>query len=178
MPEQIRRILPLVALELPRLARRQHRDDAVPVVGLELLGRVDDDEAQRAVRVDAREEARDVEDVGGGARGAGEGGVRGDVGPGFEEGFDVRHAQEGGGGGGKQDDGVGAAGGLFGVGGEGGGLGGGVGGGGGSSCAGWGCSSAGEEDLGGFADVGEVLRATVSLWVFKRGMVLKWIGLR
>jgi len=178
MPEQIRRVLPLVALELPRLACRQHRDDAVPVVGLELLGSVDDDEAQRPVRVDARQQPRDVQDRGGGARGAGEGGVRGDVGPGFEEGFDVRHAQQGGGGGGEQDDGVGSAGGLLGVRGEGGGLRRGVGCGGGSAWAGWGRTSAREEDLGGFADVGEVLRVTVSLWVSKQGIAPERVGLR
>lgn len=114
--EEVRGVLPLVALELPGLAGGEDGDEAAPVVRFELLRRVDEDEAQRALRVDAGQQARDVEDHGGGAGGAGEAAFGWDVGPGFEKGFDVRHAQEGGGGGGEQDYGVGAAGGLLGEG--------------------------------------------------------------
>lgn len=53
-------MLPLVALELPRLARGEDGDHAVPVVRLELLRRVNKDEAERAVGVDSGEEARHV----------------------------------------------------------------------------------------------------------------------
>ena len=94
MPEQLRRRLPLVAAKLPRLARGEDGDDAAPVVGLELLGGIDKDEAQGPRRVDGREQARDVQDCGSGAGGAGEGAVWRDVGARFEERFDVRHAQE------------------------------------------------------------------------------------
>ena len=43
---------PLVALELPCLAGGEDSDDARPVVGLELVGSVDEDEAERARGVD------------------------------------------------------------------------------------------------------------------------------
>lgn len=49
-----------------------------------------------------------MEDVGGG-RGAGEVGVGGDVGAGFEERFYIGHAEEGGGRGGDEDNWVWAA---------------------------------------------------------------------
>lgn len=106
--EQIRRVLPLVALELPRLTRGEDAHDAIPVVRFELLGGVDQDEAEGPLRVEGGEQAGDVQDVGGG-----EGGVRGDVGAGVEEGFDVGHAEERGGGGGEEDDGVRSAAGLL-----------------------------------------------------------------
>lgn len=83
MLEQLHRIIPLVVLKLPRLARRQHRDDAIPVIGFELLGGIDEDEAERAVGIDAREEARDVQNAGCG------GWSWGLVGAAFEEGFYV-----------------------------------------------------------------------------------------
>jgi len=50
--EQVRRILPLVALELPRLPRRKDSNDAIPVVGLELLGGINQDEAKLFLCVD------------------------------------------------------------------------------------------------------------------------------
>lgn len=90
--EQVGGVLPLVALELPRLAGGEDGDDAAPVVGLELLRGVDEDEAQGPLGVDVGEEARDVQDHGGRAGGAGEAAFGRHVGAGFEEGFDVRHA--------------------------------------------------------------------------------------
>ena len=64
MFKQIRWIAPLVALELPRLTRGEDCNDAVPVVWLELLWGVDEDESERAVGVDGGEEARDLDHVG------------------------------------------------------------------------------------------------------------------
>ena len=90
-----------------------------------------------------------MQDVGRGGGVVGRG-----VDAGVEEGFYVAHAQEGGGGGGEQDDGVGATAGFFGEGDEG-GVGGNGGGGGGGGVVG--AAVAAEEDLGGFADVGELL---------------------
>ncbi len=86
-----------------------------------------------------------MQDVGAGG-GAGEVGVRGDVGAAFEEGFYVAHAQEGGGGGGEQDDGIRAAGGFFVPAGE--GAGGGAAGGGFARF---------HEEFGVLAHVGEIL---------------------
>lgn len=48
VPEQFGWGLPLVAAELPRLARSKDRHDPAPVVRLELLRRVDEDEPQRS----------------------------------------------------------------------------------------------------------------------------------
>lgn len=55
IPKQLGRMLPLVALELPGLPRGKDGDDAGPVVGFELLGGVDDDEAEGAGGVDGGE---------------------------------------------------------------------------------------------------------------------------
>lgn len=60
MLKQLHGSIPLVILKLPRLACCEHRDDSIPVIGFELLGGVDEDEAERAVGVDGREQARDV----------------------------------------------------------------------------------------------------------------------
>ena len=60
VPEQVLRVLPLVALELPRLARREHRHHPRPVLRLELLRRVHDDEPYRPPRVDRRDQPRHV----------------------------------------------------------------------------------------------------------------------
>ncbi len=54
--EQLGRALPLVALELPRLARGEDRHHPTPVVRFELLRRVDQDESQRSLRVDGRQQ--------------------------------------------------------------------------------------------------------------------------
>lgn len=58
--EELRRLLPLVAFKLPDLACGKDGDDARPILGLELFGRLDDDEAHGASGVDCRQEARDV----------------------------------------------------------------------------------------------------------------------
>lgn len=97
MPKEFRWVLPFIAAELPCLARGEDGHDAAPVVGFELLRGVHEDEAESAGRVDARENAGDVQDGGGGAGGAGQGAVRGNIGSGFEEGFDVGGAKERGG---------------------------------------------------------------------------------
>jgi len=89
MTEQFRRILPLIRLELPLLPRREHSDDAGPVIRLELVGRVDKDEAQGSLGIYAGEEAGDLEEVGAGA------GVGVGVDAVAEEGLDVAHAEEG-----------------------------------------------------------------------------------
>lgn len=104
MPKEFRWVLPFVAAELPCLARGKDGHDAVPVVGFELLRGVDEDEAESTRRVDARENAGDVQYGGGGAGGASQGAVRRNVGSGFEEGFDVGCAKERGGGGREEDD--------------------------------------------------------------------------
>lgn len=77
-------MLPLVPLELPRLPRREDSDDTVPVVRFELLGCIDEGEAERAVRVDGRQKAGKVQDIY--VRGCGGGGRVEAV---VEEGFDV-----------------------------------------------------------------------------------------
>lgn len=106
MPEQFLWLPPFIAAELPDLARGEDGDDAVPVVRFELVGGVDEDEAEGAGG-EFWERAGDVQEVGGG--GVREGGVRGgDEEAGIKEGFDIGHSEEGGGGGGEQDDGVGA----------------------------------------------------------------------
>ena len=152
MTEQLGRLLPLVALKLPGLARGKDGDDARPVVRLELVGRVDEDEAHR-VRRDGGQRAGDVQDVGRG--GAGVGWLVEAV---DEEGFDVGHAEQGGGRGREEDDGFGTAAGRVGAGffevgdqrvvlGSGNGSGG----------AGARARATAEEEFGGFADVREVL---------------------
>ena len=52
---------PLVVLELPALARGEDGDDAVPVLGLEVLGALDQDEAHRPRRVDVLHQPVDVQ---------------------------------------------------------------------------------------------------------------------
>lgn len=56
--------MPLVRLELPGLTSCKDSRQAAPVVRLELLGRVNNDEAQWPLRIDGRDEPRDVEEVG------------------------------------------------------------------------------------------------------------------
>lgn len=141
------------------MARGEDGDDARPVVGLELLGGVDEDEAQGSLRVDAGQQSGDVQDVGG-VGGAGVGAVWGNVETGVEEGFNVAHAEEGGCGWGKQDDGIGAAAGLFGEIDEG-GIGDGSGSGG--RLVVWTVTVAAEEDFCGFADLGKVLGPPMSV---------------
>ena len=121
MLEQLGWRRPLVRFKLPRLARREHGHDTIPVVGLEVRGAVDQDEQRRfALRggVDGSpccerrrlrgigygaQRALDLEEVG--ACGFGEGVVVWwDVVAVREEGFDIRHAEEGRGGGGDEDD--------------------------------------------------------------------------
>lgn len=104
MLEQLRRRRPLVALELPRLPRREDGDDPVPVLRLELLGALHEDEPHRPRRVNVAHHARDVQHVGprAGALGGREAAL-------LEEGADVGHAQERRGGGREEDDGVRAA---------------------------------------------------------------------
>ena len=85
MLKQIRRILPFVRFELPCLSSREDRDDALPVVGLELLGGIDENETKGTVWVDAEYRTGDVQDVGCGARGARKGAVGGDIGTGLKE---------------------------------------------------------------------------------------------
>lgn len=58
--EQFGRGLPLVATELPRLARGEDGHDAAPIVGFELLRGVNEDEAKGSCGVDGWEEPRDV----------------------------------------------------------------------------------------------------------------------
>lgn len=152
MPKEFRWVLPFIAAELPCLTRGEDGHDAVPVVGFELLRGVDEDEAESAGGVDARENAGDVQDGGGGAGGAGQGAVRGNVGSGFEEGLDVGGAKERGGGGGEEDNWI-WAGALFDKGPAATERGGGHGGGGdGGSRVGTGAVAA-EEDFGGLAEV-------------------------
>lgn len=55
--EEFRRICPLVALELPRLAGCEDCYDARPVVGLEMVELINEDEAQRARRIDGGQSA-------------------------------------------------------------------------------------------------------------------------
>ena len=64
MREQLRRLLPLVALELPSLTRSEDCNYTRPIFGLELLGCVDYDEADGAGGVDRGNEALNVQDVG------------------------------------------------------------------------------------------------------------------
>lgn len=156
MPKEFRWVLPFVAAELPCLARGENGNDAVPVVRFELLRGVDEDEAESTRRVDARENAGDVKDGGGGAGGAGQGAVGRYIGSGFEEGFDIGGSKERGGGGGEEDDWV-WAGALF----EGGDKGpaaaaersGGHSGGGNSGGRVGAGAVAAEEDFGSFADI-------------------------
>lgn len=50
--EKVGCLLPLVGFELPRLARREDGNNTLPVVGLELFRRVDENKAQWSRRVD------------------------------------------------------------------------------------------------------------------------------
>ena len=110
MSKEFRRRLPLVGFELPCLPRCEDGDDAGPVVRLELLWGVNQDESEGALGVDGGEEAGDVENVGSGA-----GGVGGGVGTAVKEGTDVAHTEERRSRRGKKDDGVGATAVLLGV---------------------------------------------------------------
>ena len=48
VPKQLSWCLPLVALELPYLSRSKNCHDAGPILGLKLLGRINDDETNGA----------------------------------------------------------------------------------------------------------------------------------
>lgn len=117
------------------------------------------------MRVDGGQEPGDVQDVGGGG-----GGLRRGVQAVRQEGFDVRHPEEGGGGGGEEDDGVWTTGvrGWWFLGREGFGEG-------DEGCGVWGLgqgfggAGAGEECFGDFADVGEILLGGGGLSVERRG---------
>ena len=63
MIEQLSRLTPLVALELPSLTGRENRYDAIPVIGFEVVGGFDEDEADGAEGVDGGHEAVYVEDI-------------------------------------------------------------------------------------------------------------------
>lgn len=63
MVEELSRLTPLVSLELPSLAGCEDGDDAIPVVGLEVIRRLDENETQGAGGFDGWHEAVDVEDV-------------------------------------------------------------------------------------------------------------------
>lgn len=67
MSKEFRWVLPFIAAELPCLAGGEDGHDAVPVIGLELLRSVDEDEAESPGRVNGRENSGDVQDGGGGA---------------------------------------------------------------------------------------------------------------
>ncbi len=69
---------------MPCLTGCEDSDDTVPVIGFELLGGIDEDEAEWAVRVDGWEQACEVEDIS-----VGGGGVWGCVDAVCEEGFDI-----------------------------------------------------------------------------------------
>lgn len=99
--EQLVGAAPLVVLELPRLPGGEDGHHAVPVLGLELLGALYEDEAQGAVGVDGPDDALDVEHAG--CRGAGVGGHEFAV---LEEGPRVGHAEERRGRRREEDDGV------------------------------------------------------------------------
>ena len=62
--EQLVGVAPLVVLELPRLTCREHAHHVVPVLGLELLGTLDEEEAQGPRRVDVGHAALHMEHVG------------------------------------------------------------------------------------------------------------------
>lgn len=103
MLEELIGVAPLVILKLPRLARGENADDAVPVLRLELLGTLDEDEAQGPRRVDVGHAALHVEHAG---RRGGRVRVRGHELAVLEEGADVGEAEKGRGGGREEDDGV------------------------------------------------------------------------
>ena len=75
MVEELGRLTPLVALELPGLAGCEDSDNTVPVVGLEVIRRLDENETQRAGGFDGWHDAVDVENVKGGRRGRGRRGI-------------------------------------------------------------------------------------------------------
>lgn len=93
--EQLGRRLPFVAAELPRLPRGKDSHDPAPVIGFKLLWGVDEDKAQRSRGVNGGQKARDVQNRSRGPRGACQRAVGWDVGASFEEGFDIRHPQQG-----------------------------------------------------------------------------------
>lgn len=60
MLKEVTGVAPLVVLELPCLSRGKDRNDAVPVLGLELLGAFDENETHRSVGVDGGDDALHV----------------------------------------------------------------------------------------------------------------------
>lgn len=102
------RAAPLVVLELPHLAGGEDGDDTVPVLGLELLDALDEDEAHGAAGgVDVAHAVLQVNHAGVVV------GFSGLVAGGFQEGACVGEANEGGGGGREENDGVDGARGLL-----------------------------------------------------------------
>jgi hypothetical protein len=87
--KELLRLAPLVASELPDLARGEDGDDAIPVVGFELFRAVDDDESVRTpAGVEGPQGTRDVEQISRGLRGK-LGVVCGHEESGIEKGLDV-----------------------------------------------------------------------------------------
>ena len=91
MREQFLGLAPFVPSKLPCLPCSKHGDDAGPVVGFELLGGIDDDEAVWFLGQTSHV-AREMQKVGGCLGGEGRV-VEGDVEAGIEEGFDVGHSE-------------------------------------------------------------------------------------
>lgn len=104
MIEQLRRIRPPVALELPHLPRREHRDHTLPVIRLEVLRALDNDEPQGRSSGDGWHHSLRVQDVDRAACAA-----FGLELPLFEKLLDIGHAEERGRGGRQHDDGLEAA---------------------------------------------------------------------
>lgn len=90
MAKELRWLTPLIALELPRLTSCKDGDNAIPVIGLEVIRRLDKDESQRTGRFYGWHDAIDVEDVQGGRSGRG----RRCVDAVHEERLDVRQAKK------------------------------------------------------------------------------------
>jgi hypothetical protein len=66
MAKELCWLTPLIALELPRLTSCEDGDNAIPVIGLEVIRRLDKDETQRASRFYGWHDAIDVKDIQGG----------------------------------------------------------------------------------------------------------------
>lgn len=101
--EELLRGAPLVVLELPALAGGEDGDDAVPVLGLELLGALHEDEPHRPRGLDVLDQPVDVQHARA-RRAAGRRRVRRHVRAALEERLHVGHAQERGCGGREEDN--------------------------------------------------------------------------
>lgn len=89
MAKEVCGVAPFVTLELPSLTGGEDGDNAVPIVGLEVIRRFDENETQRTGRVNGRHDAVDVENVEG-SRGCRSGRSVETV---HEEGLDVGQAE-------------------------------------------------------------------------------------